>query len=367
MSGFYRILLPDSRIQTVTYRVDGIFGYVADIKYEEAGETHAGPYFRPPSESYTEPSVDYIPPPLHEAKSVAVYDTSTESLETIFRASAFENLQNQTGPLLEYLTPPPPHSIRSTANKSLFSSVDASVIVLKNISSSVYGPFLESIYETSLPVQDSKNQVLPDFKSHPAPNETLVAPAFKILPAPLVHNSTAPDLEKSTVQANESFTGSVHKNPAGESPTSGQEKSGAPVYGFHRESDFETYSAPLYSPTFQFDHMFEAPTFEYFPALFNKDSPSHAHSASPVSNRNLQVPVHQSLSPTIDENHAISPFDNLPPPSFDAPYDPNLLLLNPVYSDTDSFPDITVLPALFFRTTAPPPPANKDSSPLQSA
>ncbi|CAG0879950.1 unnamed protein product [Cyprideis torosa] len=32
--GLYRVLLPDSRVQTVTYYVDGDSGYVADVQYE---------------------------------------------------------------------------------------------------------------------------------------------------------------------------------------------------------------------------------------------------------------------------------------------------------------------------------------------
>ena len=39
-SGEYHVALPDCRIQTVTYHVDDISGYVADVSY--SGEPHVG-------------------------------------------------------------------------------------------------------------------------------------------------------------------------------------------------------------------------------------------------------------------------------------------------------------------------------------
>ncbi len=41
VDGEYRTLLPDGRIQIVTYHANDYDGYIADVKYE--GEPHFGP------------------------------------------------------------------------------------------------------------------------------------------------------------------------------------------------------------------------------------------------------------------------------------------------------------------------------------
>ncbi len=41
-SGSYFVHLPDGRVQTVHYTVDGYNGYVADVKYE--GKAHYAPH-----------------------------------------------------------------------------------------------------------------------------------------------------------------------------------------------------------------------------------------------------------------------------------------------------------------------------------
>lgn len=57
--GEYHVVLPDGRVQTVTYYVDGKSGYVADVSYSgEAYHAPATPHHAPPPPP---------PPPVHEA------------------------------------------------------------------------------------------------------------------------------------------------------------------------------------------------------------------------------------------------------------------------------------------------------------
>jgi hypothetical protein len=57
--GYYHVLLPDGRIQRVSYSVNGDSGYVADVVYE--GEAKYDSY--KPAASYPSPS--YAPKPAY--------------------------------------------------------------------------------------------------------------------------------------------------------------------------------------------------------------------------------------------------------------------------------------------------------------
>ena len=65
VSGSYRVLLPDGRVQTVTYKDDG-YGYVADVQY--SGEPRYPEY--KPAASYKVPA-SYAPVPAYPAKQPA--------------------------------------------------------------------------------------------------------------------------------------------------------------------------------------------------------------------------------------------------------------------------------------------------------
>ncbi|XP_045106743.1 cuticle protein 7-like [Portunus trituberculatus] len=58
--GSYYVLLPDSRVQKVTYTVHGDDGYVATVEYE--GEAKHDAYGKAPAPVYTQPPA-YEPPP----------------------------------------------------------------------------------------------------------------------------------------------------------------------------------------------------------------------------------------------------------------------------------------------------------------
>ena len=62
--GEYHVLLPDGRIQTVTYHVaDDYSGYVADVTYE--GVPHYGPPAAPHHAPVPHHAPKYAPPPHH--------------------------------------------------------------------------------------------------------------------------------------------------------------------------------------------------------------------------------------------------------------------------------------------------------------
>ena len=63
-SGSYNVALPDGRIQTVTYRVDGDSGYIADVQY--SGEAKYEPYKPAPAPVYHAAPAPYHGQVLHQ-------------------------------------------------------------------------------------------------------------------------------------------------------------------------------------------------------------------------------------------------------------------------------------------------------------
>merc|ERR1712086_566943 len=75
-SGKYSVLLPDGRVQTVTYTADCNAGYNADVSY--AGEAKPYAYKKPaykPAPSY-KPAPKYKPTPAPQYKPAPSYKTT---------------------------------------------------------------------------------------------------------------------------------------------------------------------------------------------------------------------------------------------------------------------------------------------------
>lgn len=71
---FFRVALPDGRIQIVTYHADPVAGFVADVKYEGVAaypQHHPAPYkaaapvHHRPAPLHHAPPVHHAPRPIH--------------------------------------------------------------------------------------------------------------------------------------------------------------------------------------------------------------------------------------------------------------------------------------------------------------
>ena len=74
-SGKYHVLLPDGRIQTVSYTVDAYNGYVADVRYsgEAKYDVPKPTYNKPSYEPTPKPSYEPTPKPTYKPTPVASY------------------------------------------------------------------------------------------------------------------------------------------------------------------------------------------------------------------------------------------------------------------------------------------------------
>ncbi|XP_063601179.1 uncharacterized protein LOC134777282 [Penaeus indicus] len=78
--GSYYVQLPDSRLQKVTYYVNGDSGYVAEISYEgearyDSAESreYGRPVYSPPRPVYSQPSRVYSSPESEESLEIPAY------------------------------------------------------------------------------------------------------------------------------------------------------------------------------------------------------------------------------------------------------------------------------------------------------